>query len=395
MIRDTSMQDTVLTASPAQRYKRFALWGAAALVLLFVAIALFGGWHASARSVSAQRLRIAEVTQGTLVRDAAVNGKIVAATSPTLYSSAAGTVSLKVKAGDTVKKGQVLAEVDSPELRDQLKKEQSSYEQLQAEVARQQILAKKQKLLAQRDADQAEIDRVAADRTYQRYEHAGELGVINKIDFAKAKDALQSAEVRSKHAAQAAALEGEDVALELKTKQSQLEQQRLTLANAQRKVDELQVRAPMDGFIGSLAVTDRTVVPINSALLTLVDLSVLEVELEVPETFASDLGLGMNVEISVGDTKAMGKLSALPPEVVKNEVLARVRFDGKQPEGLRQNQRVSARLLMEEKPNVLMLPRGTFVDNEGGRFSYLVQDGESHRTPIREVSTSESSVEIL
>jgi HlyD family secretion protein len=46
---------------------------------------------------SAPRLRIAEVGRGTLVRDAAVNGRVVAAVSPTLYSTAPATVTLKVK----------------------------------------------------------------------------------------------------------------------------------------------------------------------------------------------------------------------------------------------------------------------------------------------------------
>jgi putative ABC transport system ATP-binding protein len=61
----------------------------------------------------------------------------------------------------------------------------------------------------------------------------------------------------------------------------------------------------------------------------------------MPETYVADMGLGMNAEIQLGDAKATGKLSALSPEVVKNQVLARVRFDGEQPKGLRQNQRVS------------------------------------------------------
>jgi HlyD family secretion protein len=80
---------------------------------------------------------------------------------------------------------------------------------------------------------------------------------------------------------------------------------------------------------------------------------------------------------------------------VKNQVLARVRFDGDQPKGLRQSQRVTARLLIEEKPNVLMVQRGPFVENEGGRFAYVVRDGLAVRTPIRIGATSISAVEIL
>lgn len=395
MIRDTSSQDAVLTAAPAQRLKRRALWIGGAVTAVAAGALLLLGWSASEHSVSAARLRIAEVGRGTLVRDAAVNGRVVAAISPTLYSTAPSTVTLKVQAGDTVRKGDVLALLESPDLSDALKREQSSYQQLQAEVARQQILAKKQKLLAQREADTAEIDRLSAQRTLERYESVAQVGIIAKIDYQKAKDALSSAQIRARHAAQAAALESDDVALELKTKVSQLERQRLSMANAQRRVDELTVRAPVAGFIGTLSVQNRSVVAANTALMTLVDLSQLEVELEVPETYVADMGLGMTAEITLGGASATGKLSALSPEVVKNQVLARVRFDGAQPKGLRQSQRVSARLLIEEKPNVVMVARGPFVESEGGRFAYVVRDGVAVRTPITLGATSVSSVEIL
>lgn len=395
MIRDTSHQDAVIAHAPAQTYKRRAIWAGVAIAVIGGAAMMLSAWRGSEQSVSAARLRIAEVAVGTIVRDASVNGRVVAAISPTLYSTAQSTVTLKTHAGDTVKKGDVLAVLESPDLADALKREQSSYSQLEAEVARQQILAKKQKLLAQREADTAEIDRLSAQRTLERYESVANVGIIAKIDYQKAKDALNSAQIRASHAAKAAGLESDDVALALKTKVNELDRQRLSLANAQRRFDELTVRAPVDGFVGTLNVQNRSVVAANTPLMTLVDLSKLEVELEVPETYVADIGLGMNAEIQLGDTRATGKLSALSPEVVKNQVLARVRFDGEQPKGLRQNQRVSARLLIEEKPNVVMLPRGPFVESEGGRFAYVMQDGVAVRTPIRLGATSISAVEIL
>ncbi|MBI3285535.1 MAG: efflux RND transporter periplasmic adaptor subunit [Burkholderiales bacterium] len=395
MIRDTSAQDSVLSVDMGARKKRLWLWGGAGLAGLLALVLLLSAWRASSHSVSAARLRIAAVSHGTLVRDAAVNGKVVAAVSPTLYATAAATVTLKVQAGDAVKKGQVVAELESPDLSDQLKREQSSYEQLQAEVARQHILARKQKLLAQRDAEQAEIERIAALRAFHRIESAGSIGVVSKNDFLKAQDAMRSTEIRSKHAEQAAGLENEDVVLELKTKLSQLQRQRLSLDYAQRRVDELKLRAPVDGIVGSLAVANRSVVAAHSALLTLVDLSQLEVELEIPESYVADLGLGMTVEMTINGGQSKGKLAAISPEVIKNQVLARVRFDGAQPAGLRQSQRVSARLLIEEKPGVLLLPRGPFVESEGGRFAYVVASGVASRRAIQLGATSITAVEIL
>jgi HlyD family secretion protein len=395
MIRDTSHQDTVIAPPAGRQLKRKLIALAVAVAVVAGGAVLYNNWSGSSHSVNAARLRIADVTRGTLVRDAAVNGRIVAAVSPTLYSTSPSSVTLKTHAGDTVKKGDVLAILESPDLTDELKREQATFQELTAEVARQQILARKQKMLARRDADTAEIERLSAQRTLERYDSVSNEGVVAKIDYQKAKDALQAAEIRARHAAQAAELEGDNVLLELKTKSAQLERQKLNLANAQRKVDELTVRAPVDGFIGTLSVPNRSVVPANAPLMTLVDLSALEVEVEVPETYVADLGLGMSAEIQVGGGKAMGKLSALSPEVVKNQVLARVRFDGKQPDGLRQSQRVSARLLIDEKPNVLMLPRGSFVESEGGRYAYVLRDGVAVRTPIKLGATSVTAVEIL
>lgn len=395
MIRDTSAQDTVVAQPATGSRKRWLRAGIAGAIGVAALAGLVGAWANSARSVNAARLRVAPVERGTLVRDAVVNGRVVAAVSPTLYAPATAIVTLKVKAGDTVKKGDVVAVLDSPDLTEELKREQAGFEQLQAEVSHQAILAKKEKLAAQRDADQAEIERVSAQRTLERIQNAGELGVVGKIEYMKAQDAVRSADILSKHAAAAAVLENEDVGVELKTKESQLERQRLMVEGLKRKVDALQMRAPVDGFVGTLSVSDRSAVAINAPLMTLVDLSVLEVEVEIPETYLADLGLGMRVEMTVGEAKAVGKLSAISPEVVKNEVLARVRFDGAQPEGLRQSQRVSARLLIEEKPNVLMVARGPFVESEGGRFAYVVEGGTAVRRPIQIGATSVTAVEIL
>lgn len=395
MIRDTSGQDAILATPPVWRRKKIWILGLLIISFLIIGFALLRAYGNSSKSINSARIKVAQVTRGTLVRDVAVNGRMVAAISPTLYSTASSTVTLKVKAGDMVKKGDIVAELESPDLTSLLKREQAIYDQLEAEVARQKILARKQKLIARRDADQAEIERITAARTYERFEKAGPSGVISKIDYMRAQDALKTAEIRAKHAEAATQLESEDVDLNLKTRMAQLEQQRLLRDDAKRKVEELRLKAPVDGMVGTLSVANRSVVAANTALMTLVDLSQLEVELEIPETYVADLGLGMTVEITINGVTAKGKLSALSPEVVKNQVLARVRFDGAQPSGLRQSQRVSARLLIEEKPNVLMLARGPFVESEGGRFVYVVENNVAYRRPFKLGATSISAVEII
>ena len=396
MIRDTSAQDIRIATTPdASSRRRPLLIGGAALALVLLLGWGVAGWLGGSRAVSIERLRFGEVTRGTLVRDAAVNGRVVAAVSPTLYAPAGGTVTLKIQAGDTVAKGTVMAVIDSPELANELQREQATLAQLEAEVSRQRILAQKASLLARRDADDAEVVRLAATRDLQRAQRGFELGAIAEVEYLRAKDAMASAEIRAKHAGTAAGLESRDVALGLETQEQTLARQRLVTANVQRRVDELNVRAPVDGIIGTLNVADRAVVVANTPLMTVVDLSRLEVELAMPETYAEDLGLGMTAEVRVGAVSATGKISAISPEVVNNQVLARVRFDGDQPPGLRQNQRLSARVLFEEKPDVVMVPRGPFFEDQGGRYAYVMEDGIAVRRPVSIGATSVGAIEIL
>ena len=83
------------------------------------------------------------------------------------------------------------------------------------------------------------------------------------------------------------------------------------------------------------------------------------------------------------------------PALGTGQLQARVRFAGGQPEGVRQNQRVSARILIENKPDVLLVVRGQFVDQFGGRYAYVVDHGIAQKKPIRIGATSIDSVEIL
>jgi HlyD family secretion protein len=345
--------------------------------------------------VDASRLRIAAVTRGTLVRDASANGRVVAAVSPTLYAPVAATVALQAHAGDHVQKDQVLAKLESPELSSTYASESATLAQLENEVARQRILAEKQRLLARRDADEAMLALTAASRDRDRVQKACTSQAIAKVDCLKADDAVAAATIRSHHAAADATLEGRNAGLELETKINELQRQRVVVAEIKRKVDGLQLRAPVSGVIGNIAVTDRAVVPANAALMTVVDLSRLEVELEVPESFADDIGIGMPVEVHANNATLRGLISAVSPEVIDHQVQARMRFEGGQPEGVRQNQRVTARILIEDKPNVLLVARGQFVDQYGGRAAYVVRNGIAEKQPIRIGATSIESVEIL
>ena len=64
------------------------------------------------------------------------------------------------------------------------------------------------------------------------------------------------------------------------------------------------------------------------------------------------------------------------------------------PPGLRQNQRVSVRILMDRRDDVLKVERGAFYEAGGGTTAYVVRDGVAERRPIKTGAVSVREVEI-
>ena len=396
-IADTSAQDVVVQAKSKKR--QWALLSGAVLALVFVAVLLLPAlqrWAGSSISVPRDRLRLAVVERTDLVRDVSVQGRVVAAVSPSLFAPAAGTITLLAEAGARVTEGQALALLDSPELQNRLQQEQSTLDSLSVELDRQRIETKQKALNNQKNIDLTSVTLVAAERERRRAESGYKIEAISEIDFEKTKDDLETARLAHEHAVSDAKLDDERLAFELKTRELQVERQSFLVQDLLRQVDELNMRSPVNGIVGNLMVDQKAAVARNQVVMAVVDLSAFEIEAQVPESYADDLGLGMDAEVLVGNQKYPATLVSVSPEIIQNQVTTRIRFAGGMPPGLRQNQRLTTRILMEEKNAVLTLQRGQFLDSGGSRIAYVVDDDNvAHRRSIEIGARSLAAVEIV
>ena len=369
--------------------------GVVALGLLAWLAPGIGRLFSASSSVSSSRLAFATVERGLFVRDIAAEGKVVAAVSPTLYATYGGAVVLQVHAGDSVKKGQVLAVIDSPELRNKLAQEQSKADAMQVDYLQAQVDARTKRSDLQKAVDNAQIDEKSAATNLAREQNASAAGAATGVEVDQAKDALEKARITLAHAHSDLGMSNDSLKLNIQSKKLAHQNQLLVVQDLQRQVDDLNVKSPVDGQVGQLFIAERATVAKNAQLLSVIDLSALQVEMQVPESFARDLGIGMTGEISGNGNTWKGIVSAISPEVVNGEVAARLRFDGQTPKQLRQNQRLSVRVLLDKRNNVLTVQRGSFVDESGGSYAYVVRDGIATKTPIRVGASSIDKVEIL
>jgi HlyD family secretion protein len=395
-IRDTSAQDVPLTRRRSTAWIKWLVGAGALAVLAAVGISTLATWLSAEASVSADRIRTAVVERGDLTRDLNVQGRVVAAVSPTLYAPAEGTVTLEVLPGDTVTLGQVLASVDSPELRAENLQELSTLDRLTAELEREKIQARKSQVTSQQTIDLAKVKLNAAEREMRRADESIKTNAISRIDYERARDELARAQVEHAHAVQDAQLERESLQFESRTRQLAVDRQQLVVAELNRRVDDLSVRSPVDGIVGNVAVAQKAVVDRNAPLITVVDLSAFEVEVRIPEAYADDLGIGLGAEVEHNLAQYRGELVSLSAEVVNSEVTGRIRFDGETPPGLRQNQRVSVRVMMDELVDVLKVQRGSFTDSGSGRYAFVLgSDGLAVRRTVQLGARSVAEVEIL
>ena len=397
MIQDTSSQDRAISRPP--RRGRF-LWSIAAIVSVLIVGSLvwhprWQGWIHADTSVDRARLMTGTVQRGDLTREVSAEGRVVASSYPTLYSTASGVVTLRVKAGEAVASGQVLAVVDSPEVRNLARQEASTVQAMEADLARRKVAAKAELLRRSQAIDLAKLRHEAAERAFARAEQTFSQGLINAIEYETAKDSVLITDMEYEHAVAERELDRETLDLELRNMELQLSRQKLVLAEVQRRLEELSIRSPADGRIGSLEVDPSDVVAANMPLLTVIDLSAFEVEVSIPETYADDIEPGQPADIRLDDQIYPGEVAQISPEVVDSLVTGTVLFRGPPPQRLRQNQRVSARIRFETRDDVLYVRRGPFLESGAGRVAYVINDGLLERREIQVGVASLTEVEIL
>src|SRR5262249_24032496 len=300
MIPSISAMDKPVEKPKGLSKKAIALAAGGGVVLLSAAFVLPAArrWSRADRSVAAHEIRVASVTRGELLRDASAQGRIVAALHPTLFSPSQGIVTLVVKAGAEVKKGQPLARVDSPELSSKLAQEKATLLSMESSLDRQKISARQAALKNVQNVDLLDVRLEAATRLLERAQRTFDEGLLNKTDYEKAKDDLKIAQLELSNAKETSKLDAETAAFDIRDRELQVTRQASISSELQRQMDQTKIAAPFDGVVASVAVQDRDAVTLSQPILMVVNLEKYEVEITLPENYAADAQPGTAALIS-------------------------------------------------------------------------------------------------
>jgi len=397
MIQQTTMDRPIPPGPRGWRRKRvLALIGTAALAgSVALAMPMVRRWARAEFVVDAGQLRIGEVVHGDLERDISVQGRVVAALHPTLFSPVQGTVTLLVRPGIGVKKGEPLCRLESPELTSRLAQERSTLGSLEAELSLREIALRQGAVKAKQTVGMLTLKQETSKRALRRSTILHDEALITDPMFEKAQDDAAIAVLELKNAYETTVLEHETLSFEVRNRRLLVERQQSIADDVARQVSDLTVAAPFDGMVAAVSVQDRDAVNKGQALLALVNLTTFEIELDLPENYAGDVTMGTRADLLHQGKTYAGHATVVSPQVKDGLVRATVVFDGETPTGLRQSERLQTRLILDRHDGVRKLPRGPFLESGGGRQAYVVQGGIATQRTVQLGAVSIGEVEVV
>lgn len=371
-------------------------------VWIFVIVVLLGGLLYFALPSTRDRVvvNVARVEREDLVKTTADNGKVEPLVDFEAHAPAASTVEqIDVHLGEVVTKGEPLLQLDN---KDALLRVATAESTLQQDLqGRSQLIAggTHQELLGQH-ADLANAQRQLSDATSS----------LNSLQALQAQGAASANEVAAAQqrvtGAQATVnqlqtrLSSPYGAGEVKSNSAQIDQARMDLAAARDNLAQMNVRSPITGTVYSLPVARFDYVNPGQALISVADLTRLQVRAFFDEPEIGNLAAGQPVTIVWAAKPGMvwhGHVTQAPTTVVsvgtRNVGECLISVDNARGD-LLPNTNVTVTVTTLQRFNVLSVPREALHTQGPENFVYRVIEGKLVRTPVSVGIVSLTRVEI-
>lgn len=368
---------------------------------------------ASTPGDSVPEVDVFTIKKGTLHRTARQTGILQPVAVVTVISRVSGTLrTIPVDVGSRVKKGQILAELDAPELK---------IEQARVEALAEQARARIKSVTAKVEVDAAALNTARANiqAAETRLRGAEARAEYRQKEFARVEQMVKVAAVEPRlldeeaDRRDAARIEVETARFELSVAKSGVKEAQARLAATKAAVDELeqglrlavidrdrarlmgesaQIRSPIDGLVAARNYNVGEFVRSadeggSKPLFTVVDTRVVRIGSEVPDQDVPLVDIG-DPAIFVTDVfpgvEFKGVVSRIAESIDPNAGTMLVEIDLKnENHKLRAGMIGQVEIRLDTLPDRIAIPSfAVSQDSVGGRYCYKVVDGHAVSTPL-------------
>jgi HlyD family secretion protein len=361
------------SAAPQRRRRRRWLWIALALVLLVAAAAAMFG----PRKIEVQTASVLTSYPSQQYAELTASGYVVAQRRAAVASKATGRlVELKVREGSLVKAGELIGRIDASDVDAALVAARAGIGQAEA--------AQKQ---AEADLRRNEAEAANAEAELRRQQDLVRQGFVSP-------QAVEAAERRA--AAARAGVEWSRAAIV--SAQAAIAQARAQVQVQQVTKEQTEIRAPFDGVVlvknanvGDMITPFSSASGTSGAVVTLADMSTLEVEADVSESNVARIKADQPVEITLDalpDMRFRGSVARIVPTVdrAKATVMTKIRFEKLDPRILPEMSAKASFLSRpasdaDQKPVLAVNPKAV-VQREGRSIVFRLQGDVVEAVPV-------------
>ncbi len=364
-----------------KKSKRRWIWAGVIVVLL--AGAGFGVRAALKPDNKIDPSKIVSIERGNIARSVVATGKIEPRATVEVKSKASGIVKqIFVNYGDLVKQGQVLADLDKEELQARLREAKANLQAAQA--TEESALASLERNKVEAEGPDLPFLKSGMDRARQLHKE----GLIAKNLVEDAEKAYQMALNKQVAAARNLAVSR----AEITRAKAQVAQAQAMLERSEEDLRNSTITSPIDGLVLSRnvevgnAVSSILVMGSQSTLLfTLGDVGDVFVRGKVDQADIGKVYINQPARIvveSFRDRKFEGKVYRISPYGVEKdnvttfEVQVSIHNPGHE---LKANMSANAEIILEEKPNVLLVPEAAVVYDKQRNASVEIPDATAEK----------------
>lgn len=356
-------------------FSRKALpWWTGALVLAFILwLALRD--NASVLRVNSATLNIETVEQGEFNDYIRISGQVQPMTTIQISPLEGGVVEqILIEEGSQVHKGDVILRLSNENLDMQILNSEAELAEKENILRNTMISMEQQKLSVQQERLQLEMEVRRSKRAYDQqkalYDErliARELWLQAEEDYNLALDKLELVRNRELQDSLYRTAEIEQM-------QESLDNMRVNMQMIRRRKDNLDIKAPIDGELGLLDAVLGQSIASGTKIGQINDLSSYKIEAQIDEHYIDRVFAGLDATFERQDETYGATIRKVYPEVRDGKFKADFKFSGQQPDNIRTGQTYYLNLQLGQPEEAILIPRGTFYQQTGGKWIYVVTD---------------------
>jgi len=367
-------------------------------IIALVNYIIFQSSGSSKLNVKKERTSISTITKGPFQENIPVNGIVLPITTIYLDALEGGRVEeIFVEDGSILKKGEPILRLSNTDLELNLINQETAVYNLLTQMQISQNVARQNTINRQNQFTEVENSLIEAKRVYDLNKGLHEEGAIGRQDYESAKNNYIYQKERMSLAKQVLSEDSISSKLEIEQARSSYPRTQRALELMRKKVDDLVVRAPIDGQLTSLDAEIGQSINKGTRLGQVDVITGYKVRVDIDEHYISRIYAGQIGTFTLNGNSYQLIIKKVFTQVTNGRFQVDMKFEGEFPEGIRRGQNLQIKVALSSEKQALLIPKGGFFQKTGGNWIFIVsEDGNTaYKVDIRLGSQNTTYYEVV